>query len=448
MPYLTPENVPDTRVCRALLIPESSDWLAIFSGALTELSLKWNWEQQGITVDEALIVVNDVIAGFYDGCASSGCTTPDGGSIIRINPETYRMEELVNGDWVEPQGAYALPPTPARTEPTPDERRCLAAANAANALKILYEDLADYYASELTASQAQVLFIETIISIIGSVFGIAVTALLALITAVFSAAYLLFEFLTADMWTTAFDNKIRCYFYECASEDGEVVHFDLDCVFNKIAEETGGEGVLEELRLLLQLGTIMQFLGSQAIDAMGATTAVTSADCDDCENTWCYIVNFTETDGGFVPSDACGTVGDWVAMSGWNVVNAPACAGFDRTLLNISLAFSATTQVDTIDLHYDYFGGTFTAGVQAVELYINNFATRLYVEDQNVAREGFDLSINLAASPDPYDIDAIDLFLQPSVGSFGGTGRAVSMQLTGHGEKPTFLESLGWVDCL
>lgn len=447
MPYLTPETVPDTRTCRALLIPESSEWLALFSGALTELSLKYNWQQAGISIEETLAVINDVLAGYYDGCVASGCNQPDGYGVLRINAAGH-VEQLIDGEWVEPQGENAFPPVPSRSEATPEERKCLAAANLVRVLEVAYEEISEAFAEGLTTAQAITRFIAALATYFFWIAPI-VNGLVLLLAGFFELVYGWLYYVSADVWDTDFNDALTCIMYECATDTGDVVTFDYNCIMQKLVNINITPPWNEpRARLAAQLSYLIPIAGGvDFMNQAGGTTSVLSHDCDDCEQRWCYIVNFTESEGGFIPSDDCGTVGNWVAMSGWNVVNAPACAGFDRTLLNIQLLFDDTTQVDTIDVHYDYFGGTFTAGVQAVELYINNFATRLYVEDQNVAREGFDLSINLAASPDPYDVDSIELFIQPAVGTFGGTGRVVSMQLTGTGTKPEFLEALGWEPC-
>lgn len=279
VPYLTPEDVPEGRDCRALLIPASTDWLAIFSGALTELSKEWNWEQQGITVDEALVVVAEVINGYYDGCVNSGCTLPGGGGIFRLN-ENWQIEQLVDGEWVPPQGDYELPPTPAREEPTEQDRICLAAANAVNALAILYEQLSDSYALGQETSVAMAAFVTAVAGGIGAAFGLVVAPLLALYAIIFTEVYLTVEFLTADLWTEEFTEKLICYFVECASEPTEdVVHFDIPCIVGKIAETTDFDWTFSEVRLLLQVGGILNMIGSQAVDQAGGATAIETADC-------------------------------------------------------------------------------------------------------------------------------------------------------------------------
>jgi len=47
VPYLTPNTSPTTFQCRALLIPDDPDFVAIVTGALEELTFLYNFEQYG-----------------------------------------------------------------------------------------------------------------------------------------------------------------------------------------------------------------------------------------------------------------------------------------------------------------------------------------------------------------------------------------------------------------
>jgi microcystin-dependent protein len=52
--FLTPPEIPEGTVCRAFLVPDSTECEAIFRGALLELSYADSWEQiDGITPQEA-----------------------------------------------------------------------------------------------------------------------------------------------------------------------------------------------------------------------------------------------------------------------------------------------------------------------------------------------------------------------------------------------------------
>jgi len=126
-----------------LSIPADPEWLALFGGALTELLFTWNWEQStgGLSVDDTIAAMQNIIDNWYISTCG-GCELPDGGGILRMLQDGS-VQELIDGEWQEPTGDYATPPTPARTESTADERKCLAAKNAAYVLQQTYEQTLD-----------------------------------------------------------------------------------------------------------------------------------------------------------------------------------------------------------------------------------------------------------------------------------------------------------------
>lgn len=288
MPYLTPDSIPEDDDCRPLSIPASTDWLAIVSGALTELTKSYNWQQGGsVTVAEAVERMQLMIDAYYAG-GCDDCELPTGTPPFRVGEDGH-LEQLVGGAWVTPEGDYTIPPTPERSEPTPEERRCLAAANAANVLKLLYEDLSDSFAAHLSAIDAAVQLGAAIVGGIGLLFGLISAGLISAAGAAFAGVYAGVEFITADVWTSEFDQILTCILYDCSSSDGDVVHFDYDCFFQRLWDATDLFDVtFAEQRLFYQISVIMNFLGVEALDAAGATTAITSADCDACAENWCY----------------------------------------------------------------------------------------------------------------------------------------------------------------
>jgi len=65
--WLTPDSIPTNRVCRVLSIPASSEWLALVSGALLELTKEWNWEEFGsITAEQAAEEATSVFMDYYE----------------------------------------------------------------------------------------------------------------------------------------------------------------------------------------------------------------------------------------------------------------------------------------------------------------------------------------------------------------------------------------------
>lgn len=50
--YLTPDTIPVATRCRVLLIPDSVDWIAIVTGALSTLITPDAWQQYGTLTPE------------------------------------------------------------------------------------------------------------------------------------------------------------------------------------------------------------------------------------------------------------------------------------------------------------------------------------------------------------------------------------------------------------
>jgi len=65
MPYLTPDEVPDSATCRALFVPNNEQYLAIVRGAIQELTFPYNWTKYGaLTPDEAAAAFMDMFDRF------------------------------------------------------------------------------------------------------------------------------------------------------------------------------------------------------------------------------------------------------------------------------------------------------------------------------------------------------------------------------------------------
>lgn len=440
MPYVTPPSIPESTTCRALLIPDSSDWLAIFGGALTELIYKYNWEQvTGVSVDDAVQVAMQVIAGFYDGCVESGCAQPGGYAVLRVGEDGH-VEQLINGEWVEPIAPNAFPPIPTRSEPTSQERRCLAAANAANVLQVGYEALADAFAEGLTTSQAVVRLIEAL-AIYWFWIAPILNGLVLVLAGLLEFVYQAFYYITADVWDADFTDILRCWLYECASSPTDVVTFDLDCLMEKMVNFNITPPFSESYaRLAVQLSYLLNILGgADFLNQAGGTTAITLADCDDCFQSWCYTVDLTSADGGFV-SVAGGT---WVSGTGWVATNI--VLGTLRTILQISVPMDSSVHVTNMQIIYDWFAGNVQPGVTGVLEAYNNFGAAIAIIDMGLCVDGNDQS--LAPDTDIMTGASIDVGLQCSHDAYGGSATLTSVTLKGDGAAPTWLLDDGWVEC-
>lgn len=301
-------------------MPTNKEWLGVFNYALLELTNQYNWQQihdTDLTIDEAIAIVQDILIDFWntDECTDSGaCLQPDGSRVLRLGVNGH-IQQLTNGAWTEPTDDYAIPPVPPRPEPTPADRECLAAANAANVLKELYETVSDAIADGLDEAETIEALAVAIAAFIGAWGGLAIAALIALALAVFHVFLEVAEFMTIDFWTNEFHEKLLCVLVSCASSDGDVVTFDYDCVVEGTAtavQETDDD-FLDMIRLFGQVRYLLAVIGADGLSAAGATTAIETADCS-CAG-WCYTIDFTEWDGDFEHIDT-GT-GNWVSGQGW-----------------------------------------------------------------------------------------------------------------------------------
>lgn len=365
MPYLTPETLPPTLHCRRLLIPDSSEWLAIISGALTELTLTWNWQQKGITVDQALEASRDIIASYYNQpCTNPDeCTQPDGSPVIRRNADGT-TQQLINGTWQAPTGDLTpIPPEP-REEPTEEDRLCLAAKNAANILGLTYAAAEEAYFETGTA-EAVVTAIIGAAAIIFAPFVTPMTiAALGLLQLIFDTFFDIWGALTEPVWDDELEAKLACTLLSVASEDGdERVTFDFEQLQIKLVTDWVNTLHYPEYLLGLQMQYLTQILGAEALNWSSGTTAIIDDDCSYCGCTT-YDDNMDINQGALdhvVPyagiSNAWGgaaQAGEWISVGGrtgggcWNSANIGTYAGHARRQSCLIIDLGAEYLVDSV----------------------------------------------------------------------------------------------------
>ena len=67
MPYLTPETLPTSTVCRVLQIPNDPAFVAAVSGAIAELRHAYNWELHGAVTPEDAAEASRILLEEYFG---------------------------------------------------------------------------------------------------------------------------------------------------------------------------------------------------------------------------------------------------------------------------------------------------------------------------------------------------------------------------------------------
>lgn len=279
---------------------DDKEWAQFLLGAAKVLGDPFNWYEAGdMSTDEAAEAFRVIVQDAPYNLRS--CPNPAGGRIFRVNA-LGKVQELSDaGEWTDPTGDATIPPVPERSGGTPEDQICLAAKNATNVLQLLYENLTDSFNSHLDEAEAATALVLTIISLIGAEFAPITFALVTFFSVVFSVLYGVLEFVAADLWDDTFTKALMCILRDCATNDAGVVTFDWDCFQAALAHQTNVfDLTFEQLRLFGQIEYLLQVIGGvDALNAAGATTAITDDDCSGCACTG-TSVNFGVSDQGFV----------------------------------------------------------------------------------------------------------------------------------------------------
>jgi len=373
VPYLTPDSIPEDDDCRPLSIPADSVWLALFGGALTELTKPYNWQQFGaLTVDQTVAKMEEIIAAWYNvPCAV--CMTPGGYRVIRINA-IGQLEQLnAEGEWEPATDEYYIPPPAAREGGTAPDQNCLAAKNATNALRTLYEGLSESWNNDLNENEAITALIALAVATIGFAFAPITWAVAAFFLAVFEVLYAGLRYVTADLWDDAVSDQITCFLLDCAINTDGVVTFDWECFnehLNSLADSFGLSEV--QLRFYVQIGYLLYFIGgADGLNLAGATTEITDDDCTMCDEPWCYTFDFTVDDGSFVlqypPAG-----GLWVDGVGWQSTYYDNEGGGVYRFLQITRGVGVPPGTDftSVEMEFSWTSGTMAlCGEYALYLY-------------------------------------------------------------------------------
>lgn len=292
--FPTPNEIPETQGYLVFRFPQNNEWAGLLLGAAGLLASEYNWFKWGeLFPDEAAFAWSKIVEiAPYDTC---GCEIPGNVPVFRLNG-LGEWEMLTDGEWLPPSGAWAIPAPDARTEPTDAEKRCAAAANAANVLKTMYESITDSFQDGLAQDEAMAVLAAAVAgALIVPVLGELMLAAYLLTTFLMAEAFVIAEFLTSDLWTEEFDAELLCILLNNAEVDGSgVVTFDFSLIQNQITNSLvfDIDLTLAQQRLALQVGYMLQMIGSEGLNIAGGTTAIVGADCDVCP--W----EFTRLTGG------------------------------------------------------------------------------------------------------------------------------------------------------
>lgn len=293
--FPTPNTAAGTIAYLLLYFPDQ-EWAQYALGALRALEAGYNWYEAGDVLPDDAAEAFRVIDEQAPFNKLPSCSLPTGQQLTRIDPATGHIQTVdSDGNW---QDDPDIPATPERPPDTPEDQRCLAAENCANALQILYESLSDSFNAGLTEAEAIAALVTAVGAVLGVVFAFPLEALIAVAGVLFSVVYAVVQFITADLWTEDFTAVLVCYLYNCSSVSANVVTFDFNCVIDALAAQTSAESLTgEQLRLFGQLYYLLNWIGVDGLNAAGAATAITVANC---ECPWCYEFDFSLGELGWV----------------------------------------------------------------------------------------------------------------------------------------------------
>jgi len=426
--YLTLDEIPSGRLCRPLFIPDDPMWLALFGGALTELTLSYNYQQFGtLTPQEMAAACQAVIDEWY---ANSGecdtCVTPDGDPLFRLNA-AGETEQFDGGAFVTPYGDWALPPVPTREEPTSEERKCAAAANAVYVLEQLYEEVSDQYNSEVDPALGLAAMIIAVGTFLAFPFAPILGSIMLFLELPFAAFYYALEAISEDLWDAAFTEKLTCVFFTNATESDGQVTFDVQGIITQI-----GEGVnlfdptVSELRLYGQVNYLLRFLGNDAINNAGGVTVIEDYDCSLCpcnDDAYDIYLDFTESSYGWTI-----TTGSWFLGNGFSNT------GFDvtwRSRVSITVDPACPSTVESFEI---YVTGT-QEQTRIIDVLKNGTSQFATVDGSNTPITSPFGCTGTAEIGVGDNVGFFFLLDNPTANSFYVTGARIQ----GHGEPPPFV---------
>lgn len=327
--FVTPDYTSEVTQCRTLRTPNNAEWLGVFNKALLTMLDPYNWEQindTDLTVEETIDLAQAMINEFWttEDCGTA-CSLPDLDTPpFRLGLDgRFEMLDPVTGEWTTPYGEYEIPPTPAREEATELDRRCAAAANAANVMEILYEAITDEIALGGDALQVAAALVAALVTAVGGWIAAPVYAIIQLTIALFAGMIELLQALGADVWTGDFTDKLKCALFDCATDTGDVVTFELDCIRENLAvvPDIFNPTIFYEYQLFAQVLYLMEVITMDGLNAAGATTDITDANCE-CGACVNYEDDFT--DGLGAQTSLVTGWGDWNSGNGHDAVGCIA----------------------------------------------------------------------------------------------------------------------------
>jgi len=442
--FLTPADIPAEDICRGLTVPNSQDWLGVFSEALSQTIYAYNYEQVNdtdLTPEAAAAEAYTRYVAWLDATCGSGgiCELPGGGRVYRISPGTGHYEYLEDGAWVEDT---EIPPIPARGEPTEPDRLCAAAANAVEVLRLTWtQALADFDAS-VAAQDALVDTVDGIAAIIGAVFYPPILAIFAMTQVGWEIVYTAYGLFTAVDWDDQLTGLLTCIFLGNATDTSGAITFDLGGVLADVWDLSLRGGVY--ITMAAQLQWIIGSIGPDGMSTAGSLDLV-SGDCEDCAG-WCHTFDFANGPQGWIAVRETSTInsapGVWTGGSWVQTVSTDAAGGFSHKIM-IGIQF-ATTHLTRCTVNYARTNGQIVAQHLANRFWTNRWdvgspAGAAFRSDNTPGASGTGLTLDNTLDLEGVSSVMITLSASNRAGAIPNPVGTISIQsitLRGEGENP------------
>lgn len=378
---------------------------------------------------------------YEENCAE--CETPEGQPVTRVG-EGGVWEVLDAGVWTPPSGAYAVPALPDIIAPTPEERRCLAALNAELVLHQLYEEWTDAWGAELSLFDAIVTIAEWLTTRIGVWLGLLSGGQALIVFAIAEVFYDVLESVTADYWDAEFSDKMKCLLLYHAGNVGDGVVFDFVAFREDLVLQTNWlDPTLNDIRLMMQIQYMLQFIGGEGLNHAGATTSITEPDCDMCLPTWCYEWDFTVALGNWeLYPGIVGSVGAGGFETGLAYVGGDPSRGRRFTIINFP-SFPADAIVNRIESNWNNTLGNVSAS-SGLGIYVDNLVTNIVPEE--APTNGLVAAVFEGSGTGWTSVQVINAVGGcDGCGDPGGVGYGYKLRMNGTGELPG--EFFGGYEC-
>lgn len=289
MPYRQnfpiPAVINPPKTCLQIEIPDHPDWKAVISGLLFEMSYWFNWERTGDTSGAQCAAVWKEVYNSIDWSDMS-CCCEEPAKILRVNPETGRVEQSTDGGSSWQPAADGLPsvivqPVPPVTSGVA-ATKCDAATNLAGQVDIWIAQVSNDFdtATSLLEFATAVLLaiLAAVLTILSAGTLTAVEALvIPTISAALIAAWGAGKAVFDAYWVTDVTDAILCAAYCNIGDDGSFT----DAQFSAFWQQCNEDLPASPAKMLFM--GFLSSVGSSGLNAMAASGIAADSDCADCD---------------------------------------------------------------------------------------------------------------------------------------------------------------------